>query len=51
MIIQIELYNMNQRHLKNIKPQNIRSIKGRILRSDLTKPSLRGLTTITLLIK
>lgn len=50
-VIQYEPANINFIDLKNIKPQSIRTIKGRILKSDLTPPSLNGLITITLLIK
>ncbi len=49
-IIQYEPNTLNFIELKNIKKQSIRGIKGRILLADLKKPSLLGLTTITLLI-
>tara|TARA_R110002073_G_scaffold155312_2_gene310609 strand:+ start:10863 stop:12266 length:1404 start_codon:yes stop_codon:yes gene_type:complete len=50
-VVQYEPANINFIDLKNIKPQSLRSIKGRILTSNLKTPSLNGLISITLLIK
>jgi len=49
-IIQYEPNNLNFIDIKNIEARNIRNIKGRLLKADLTKPKLRGLTTITILV-
>lgn len=49
-IIQYEPNNLNFVDIKNLTRKNIRNIKGRILKGDLTKPKLKGLTSITLLV-
>ena len=48
-VIEYEPNTLDFIDLKNRNKQNIRNIKGRILKSDLSQPSLNGLTSITLL--
>tara|TARA_R100000231_G_C5324293_1_gene164409 strand:- start:315 stop:1805 length:1491 start_codon:yes stop_codon:yes gene_type:complete len=49
-VIQYEPNSLNFIDLKNIQKQNIRNIRGRILKADLSPVNLEGLTSITLLI-
>tara|TARA_R110000803_G_scaffold119305_1_gene187627 strand:+ start:736 stop:2148 length:1413 start_codon:yes stop_codon:yes gene_type:complete len=48
-VIEYEPNTLDFIDLKNRNKQNIRNIKGRILKSDLSQPSLTGLTSIALL--
>ena len=48
-VIEYEPNTLDFIDIKNNKKLNIRNIRGRILKSDYSKPSLTGLTSITLL--
>ena len=50
-VIEYEPNTLNFIDIKNIKKLNVRNIRARILKSDLSQVKLNGFTTITLLIK
>ena len=49
-VIEYEPNNLNFIDIKNVRKLNIRNIRARILKSDLSQVKLKGLTTITVLL-